>query len=119
LLTVDLCQLADGKHQVTIRAGESPMVFADRNRIEQVLCNLLTNAFKYSPQNTGIEVVLERLDDSRTKVSVSDQGIGIPEDKIEDVFERFFFVMPSLLTHAKAESHYNHSRCSNHGGCLS
>lgn len=87
---VDQCRLADGKHSVDIRGDESLMLLADHDRIEQVLSNFLTKAFKYSPAGSPVELHFERLDDGRISLSVTDQGIGIPEDNINHVFDRFF-----------------------------
>ncbi|RKR80312.1 signal transduction histidine kinase [Mucilaginibacter gracilis] len=89
---VDQCRSADEKHLVDIRGDESLTLFADHERIDQVLCNFLTNAFKYSPANSQVEVHFERLANGRIRLSVSDQGIGIPEDNISHVFNRFFRV---------------------------
>lgn len=97
---VDQCRTADGKHQVVINGDESIVLFADHDRIDQVLCNLLTNAFKYSPENSRVDVDFEQLADGRTKLSVSDRGIGIPEDKITHVFDRFFRVENTSLNYA-------------------
>ncbi|WP_158288374.1 sensor histidine kinase [Mucilaginibacter psychrotolerans] len=89
---VEQCRLADGKHSIGIRGDESLLLFADHDRIEQVLSNFLTNAFKYSPEGSAVEVHIERLDDSRVSLSVTDEGIGIPEANIGHVFDRFFRV---------------------------
>jgi len=66
-----------------------PLVAAvDAKRIEQVLRNLLDNAIKYSPDG-GTITVQERRDKSQILFSVSDEGIGIPADERERIFERF------------------------------
>ncbi|MDD4172227.1 MAG: ATP-binding protein, partial [Syntrophomonas sp.] len=59
--------------------------------IDQIMMNLLDNAIKYSPDGGQIEVELEELND-RIKVSVKDNGIGIPPQDIPRVFERFYRV---------------------------
>jgi signal transduction histidine kinase len=70
------------------------IVLADKIRIEQVLCNLLTNAVKYSPKSRIIKLNIEVLDRD-IKVSIKDQGIGIPPDKLPYIFDRFFRVHES------------------------
>ena len=60
----------------------------DAQRIQQVLRNLLSNALKFSPDNSQIEVKLN-CENDRAKVTVSDQGIGIPENELEQVFNKF------------------------------
>jgi signal transduction histidine kinase len=62
----------------------------DPPRLEQVLFNLLTNAFKYSPKGGDIEVKVDKVDQKAAMVSVRDQGIGIPQDQRERIFEPFF-----------------------------
>jgi signal transduction histidine kinase len=60
----------------------------DPARVLQVLTNLLANAIKFSPPGGGVVVSASRLGDD-IRVSVSDEGTGIPADKLEAVFERF------------------------------
>lgn len=66
----------------------SKEVFGDRDRLEQVLTNLLENAVKYSPEGSAISATV-RDDGDRVVTSISDQGIGIPNDELGQVFERF------------------------------
>lgn len=63
----------------------------DRERISQVLLNLLSNARKYSPPGAPITVEVKRQDGSAF-ISVQDQGVGIPEEKLTHIFERFYRV---------------------------
>jgi signal transduction histidine kinase len=86
------CVSEDGKHEVIINGDPDIMVYADFNRIDQVLCNLLTNAFKYSPNHEQVVISIEKVSSGRVKVAVTDQGIGIPEDKVEHIFDRFYRV---------------------------
>jgi two-component system sensor histidine kinase BaeS len=65
-----------------------PQVSVDRDRIRQVLVNLLTNAHEYSPRGASIEVTAARRD-SAAEISVSDDGPGMAEDQLEHIFERF------------------------------
>jgi signal transduction histidine kinase len=67
---------------------ELPRVLADEQRIAQVLDNLLTNAARYSPPDTRIGV-RARAVDGHVEVAVQDQGPGVPEDKREQVFDKF------------------------------
>jgi PAS domain S-box-containing protein len=60
----------------------------DKTRIEQVLTNLINNAIKYAPGKIDINIVNDDENNS-VKISVQDQGKGIPEDKINNIFERF------------------------------
>jgi two-component system sensor histidine kinase KdpD len=68
-----------------------PLVSADPRRIRQVLHNLLENAVKYSPPGSKVAVAV-RHDPPFVRISVIDEGIGIPQEYQERVFERFFQV---------------------------
>jgi len=63
----------------------------DREKMTQVFSNLLNNAIKYSMDSTRIFVRLYR-DDHRMTVEIEDEGIGIPEDKLPHIFEKFYRV---------------------------
>lgn len=69
--------------------NDLPKVLADRDRISQVLINLLTNATRYSPEGSAIRLEARREDEGVVRVSVSDEGIGIPERDRDRIFEKF------------------------------
>lgn len=71
--------------------GDKPQVLVDKDRIEQVILNVLTNAIKYTPEGGKIIVYVGRMY-SDAYVKVVDSGIGIPEEDIKRVFERFYRV---------------------------
>ncbi len=66
-----------------------PLVFADPKRVGQVLTNLLSNAYKYTPENRPISVHVTH-DDQFVSISVVDQGIGISEENQQKLFTQFF-----------------------------
>jgi len=66
-----------------------PLAFADRDRVAEVMTNLLDNADKYSPSGKEIFVDL-RADQTEVTVSVRDSGPGLPPEDIERVFEKFY-----------------------------
>lgn len=65
-----------------------PHILADSDRLEQVLSNLIGNSIKYSPDHTTIKIKTELLD-NKLKISIIDNGFGIPEADQELVFNRF------------------------------
>ncbi len=87
---IDQCQAADSKHEINLSGDAHLTIFADRNRIDQVICNLLTNAIKYSPNATQIDIQFEALPGNIVKFAITDNGIGIPTDQLPNVFDRFF-----------------------------
>jgi PAS domain S-box-containing protein len=72
----------------------SPGVLADGDTIQQALINLVSNAVKFSPPGGTVTLAAER-DGEEVRLSVADQGRGIPADKLETIFERFVQVDPS------------------------
>lgn len=76
--------------QKDIPTGELTSLI-DRERISQVILNLLSNARKYSPSDAPVVVKLER-QDNHAVISVTDHGVGIPPEKLAHIFERFYRV---------------------------
>jgi two-component system phosphate regulon sensor histidine kinase PhoR len=72
-----------------VRTKSRHAAIGDRDRIQQVLVNLLDNAVKYSPAGGSVVVSTRRLSDS-VRVAVQDQGIGIPRAEQSRVFEKFY-----------------------------
>lgn len=65
-----------------------PQVYADQDRIHQIIQNLLANAIKYSPQGGPIEVETG-VEGKYVTISVTDHGIGVPPEELPHIFERF------------------------------
>lgn len=80
--------LSKGHEIVAKIEGAAPIV-ADRDRIEQVLENLVGNAIKYSPENGRIEVSLH-VNGANAVVSVRDEGIGVAPGEVEKIFGLFY-----------------------------
>jgi PAS domain S-box-containing protein len=89
--TMESIQQTSPDHSITFENREKLIVIADRERIEQVIVNLLTNAVKYSPYADKISVEAY-LKDETIEVCVRDEGIGIPKGDIDKIFTRFFRV---------------------------
>ena len=81
----------DEAFRVTVDIPKDLVVFADRNRLHDVYMNLISNAFKFSPQGGEIRISA-RTHDGKVLSEVSDQGVGIPPDKWENIFDEFFQV---------------------------
>lgn len=94
----DLVQLAAGMldrmragvpHGLALRAEEPVVGEWDGRRLEQVLLNLISNAVKYSPDG-GDVVVTVAVDGREARITVADQGIGIPEEQQDRLFEPYY-----------------------------
>lgn len=89
--TVQDLQHTTQKHQLIQNFTQTGSIYSDKDRISQVITNLITNAIKYSPHTDKI-IVSTRRENNEAIVCVQDFGIGIPEDKKDLVFEQFYRV---------------------------
>lgn len=78
-------------HKIEIYTEKGGTVFADRERIGQVITNLIANAIKYSPHADRI-IVETQHQENKVIFTVKDFGIGMPEDKKDRVFEQYYRV---------------------------
>ncbi|MEO7804714.1 MAG: ATP-binding protein, partial [Actinomycetota bacterium] len=69
-------------------AGDFPDVFADPDKVEQVLTNLVENAVKYTPKGSVTLTASDQGD--RIEIAVTDEGVGIPEEQKQQIFIKFF-----------------------------
>jgi len=85
--------LAEQKNQTVIfePPEDSCFILANAPRINQVISNILSNSIKYSPDDTTIHVSVETTDTDH-RVHIKDEGVGIPEDSLSRIFERFYRV---------------------------
>jgi CheY-like chemotaxis protein len=70
---------------------DAALVLGDRDRIEQVLVNLIGNAIKFSEPGSKVRVLTD-ISEDEVRLAVEDEGVGIPKDKLEKVFDRFYQV---------------------------
>jgi len=76
-------------HEIIMKPCDKALVHADREKIGNVICNFLSNAAKYSPVYSKIEVLCSANEETAT-IMVTDQGAGIEEGDLKRVFERFY-----------------------------
>lgn len=88
---VEEVTLTDKSHNISITDCEAVEIYADREKIGQVINNLLGNAIKYSPQGNIVEITCKDME-NRVEVSVRDEGIGVPKDDLTLLFDRFYRV---------------------------
>jgi PAS domain S-box-containing protein len=78
-------------------APQGPVdVLADPEKLRQVIANLLDNAIKYSPNGGRIELRVESLDGHGT-IAIEDEGLGIPAEEQERIFEKFYRLDPAMM----------------------
>ncbi|MBP7369286.1 MAG: substrate-binding domain-containing protein [Paludibacteraceae bacterium] len=99
LFISDICQsfrfLAQKKHIHFnfFSDGDDFVLWFDSDKMEKICYNLISNAFKFTPENGKIEVKLSKYalnDEFFAKIIVSDSGIGIPNSQLDKIFNRFF-----------------------------
>ena len=74
------------------------MVLADPDKIDQVLVNFVNNAIKYAPSSKTIHIHIEKLSDS-ARITVTDNGPGIPSNKQQHLFDRYYRVESNHTQH--------------------
>src|SRR3954470_1561486 len=83
-----MSSLDEDKHPIRIVADEAVYFFGDRDRMDQALTNLISNAFLYSPDGGEIAIKVEETANG-VHLAIADHGLGIPKDQQQHIFERF------------------------------
>lgn len=84
-------KLIDKNHEISNNKNDSARISADYKMIKQMLRILIDNSIKFTPKDGTIDISSEVKDNS-VKITVIDNGIGIPKDEIESIFDRFYIV---------------------------
>ncbi len=92
---VDIIRQTYPSHNIIKTGNADVKIYGDAIRIEQVILNYLTNAIKYSPDSSEILFDVSLLGTDEVLVNVTDSGIGIPKDKQEQLFTKFYRVEES------------------------
>ena len=84
-------KLIDASHIISSDKNDTVNVFADYKMIKQMLRVFIENSIKFTPEQGKIDISSE-IQNKTVKITVSDTGIGIPKDEMENIFERFYTV---------------------------
>lgn len=82
-------QLLSPKHNLILEEFNDHMIYADKERLEQVIINIVLNGVKYSPGSTPV-IISPEITSDILLVRIKDNGIGMPERTMEKVFDRFY-----------------------------
>ncbi|HEX8608872.1 MAG TPA: ATP-binding protein, partial [Pedobacter sp.] len=94
----DEMKITVSSHVLDFALSQPVEVFADRDKVSSVISNLISNAVKYSPQNTTVRVSCTT-NNREVIVSVKDEGIGINPSDAERIFDRYYRVESSNTRH--------------------
>jgi len=70
-------------------AIDSVIIFADPTKLDTIIYNIISNAIKFTPQNKTVSVKIKSADDHFIDIAISDEGPGIPEKNLSDIFTRY------------------------------
>lgn len=82
-------------HRVTTTIEDDVLLYVDPVRIGQVLTNLISNAMKFSPRHSLVEITASR-EDGEAHICVKDQGAGIPASRAHEIFDKFTRLNPTV-----------------------
>lgn len=88
--TVQDIRYTNTQHHIKVDHNYKCKIYADKDRIGQVLINFITNAIKYSPDNHEIKVCIEETENNLVQVTVKDKGIGIDKTFHKNIFKKFY-----------------------------
>lgn len=93
---MDLCKTTSEAKgiSITVDIADSAVVLGDSEQLIMAIHNLLENAINYSPEKTKV-AISTKISDEIIEITVADQGIGIAEEELERIFERFYRVDPA------------------------
>lgn len=85
--------------EIVRQKEDPPRVYVDPAALYEVIHNIVTNAVRYSPRTKGrVQISVEKRDEMDLVIAVKDNGIGIPEESRERIFERFYRAKNAMLT---------------------
>ena len=111
-------QLTSTNHQIEMNLAETTVIECDKNRLGQVIINILSNAMKYSPRSGKIEVTSVKREQD-VSLYIQDYGIGIPLDQQSKLFSRFFRVTENTFPGLGLGLYISNEIIKRHSGSMS
>lgn len=115
--TTALLQTSTPTHTLNVSGATQTVIIGDKDRLRQVIINLITNAIKYSPQANCIDILLSSTAES-IHIAVRDYGIGIPKTAQQHIFDRFYRVDNKTIPGLGMGLYIAHEIVQYHGGKL-
>jgi signal transduction histidine kinase len=81
--------------------GDSAQVNGDSEELRTAVSNVIDNAIKYSGEKVAVSVRVEVADEKHVRLSVRDEGVGVPSEELKRIFKRFYRVPHRSLSHVK------------------
>jgi signal transduction histidine kinase len=96
---LDVSKIQSSRHNIrTYYAGDIPEeILIDKDRMKEAVINLVSNAVKYSPNGGNVDIRMDVFENN-LRISVKDEGMGIPKEHIPNLFEQFYRVDSSMTT---------------------
>ena len=92
-LVLSFTSLAE-RRKITLRFNtieENLNIYIDKEKVEKIITNLLSNAFKFTPEGGKVDFTVEKLIKD-VEIKITDSGIGIQKERIDNIFDRFYQV---------------------------
>ncbi len=89
---IDYYQALSEEKNISLTLEGNALLSADKTLFNRIISNLLSNSIKYTKEGGFVSIITETLSDNSTQISVHDSGIGIPEENIPKLFDRFYRV---------------------------
>jgi len=94
---IDNNSVASREKEITIKyhvIGETKPFYADKIKLDQLFNNIISNAVKFSPANSEIQVIYKTIRDEKVEITICDNGPGIPDKDIKAIFNRYYQADP-------------------------
>jgi two-component system CheB/CheR fusion protein len=93
--TIENIRLVSNNYNIKLQGATGTKIKGDKERLEQVIVNYVSNAIKYSPDSKDVIIDIKKDEDDYIHVAVKDFGIGISKEQVQKIFDRYYRVQSS------------------------